>query len=182
MRSDIPAAMQAAFDSGEFGLANVAVIHFETPIYLTDHHHALTVNNNVYQPIKGASKFPKITESMENKKGTVTLELPNTDRTWETILQTNSFVDVWLNTGKAVFDSAENLVGILELWAGTITKPVTDKTKIKISAASYHTIFQKTNGVKTNVASHHRHLTPAQRLTDRTMWWAGTSKQFEVNG
>ena len=180
MRSDIPAAMQAAFDSGQFKVANMVAIHFDNPIYLTDHHHALNVNSNVYQPIKGDSTFPKITESMENKKGTVTLQLPNTDRIWDSIIVTNGFVDKWVNIGKAVFDKDEVLTGILDLWGGVTTKPITDETKITISAASHHTIFQKTNSVKTNDVSYQRYLPADIKVEDRTMWWAGTAKQFVV--
>ncbi len=182
MMTNIPPAMQTALDSGEFGVANVAALHFDTPIYLTDHNHSLSVNSNVYQVIKGDSEFPKITESMENKKGTVNLELPNVDRIWDSIIQTNGFVDIWLNTGKAIFDNTGTLTGILELWSGIITKPVTNELKIKISAASHHTIFQKTSGVKTNVASYQHHLTPDQRINDRTMWWAGKASQFKLEG
>ncbi|MEH6347791.1 MAG: hypothetical protein V7785_22035 [Bermanella sp.] len=181
MRTDISTAMQTVLESGEFTVANVMAIHFDTPIYLTDYHHSLTVNSNVYQVIKGNSKSPKITETMESKKGTVTLELPNTDRVWDTIIQSNGFVDKWVNIGKAVFDNTGALIGILELWSGIATKPVTDETKVKISAASYHTIFQKTNGVKTNTASYQSHLTPAQRNDDRTMWWAGKASEFEAS-
>ena len=180
--TDIPPAMQAALDSGEFGVANVATIHFATPIHLTSHHHALTVNSNVYQVIKGDSKFPKITESMENKKGTGTLELPNVDRAWDAIIQANGFVDVWLNTGKAIFDKEGVFLGIRELWSGTITKIATHEQKVKISAASYHTIFQKKSGVKTNTASYQHHLTPEQRVNDRTMYWAGKASTFKVKG
>ena len=182
MRTDITAAMSTALNSGEFTVANVATLHFDTPIHVTDHHHDISANGIIYRAIYGASKFPKIAETMENKKGTVTLELPNVDRVWDSVFTQNGFVDVWLNTGKAVFDVGGQLTGVLELWSGIVTKPVTDELKAKISAASYHTIFHKTSGVKTNTASYQHHLTPDQRINDRTMWWSGTLTRFSLEG
>ncbi len=181
MRTDYTPAIQAALESGSYGVANVLSINSTTPIYLTDHHHSIPLNSNTYQPIKGASKFPNITESMQNKKGTHTIELPNVDRIWDSIIQTEGFIDKWVSVGKVIFDASDNVVGLMELWAGVATKAVTHDKKVKLSAASYHSIFEKISGIKTNVASYQRHLTEDERTYDRTMDWAGTASQFKVS-
>lgn len=181
MRSDITPAMQAAFEGGTFKAASVIALHFSTPIFLTDNSFSINIGINTYLPVQGEMVIPNLTSSMQNEKGTITIELPNTDRVFDSIIESDGFVDKWVNLGVFLWDKDDNELGYLELWSGQTTKPETNEKSVKISAASHHSIFEQRNGIKTTPASHSRML-KGLNYSDRdvTFWWAGKIRQFKL--
>jgi hypothetical protein len=183
MRPDISPAMQAAFESGEFREARLFALHFSTPVYLTDNSYAITIGPNTYLPVQGEMKIPDLATTLENKKGSVTISLPNTDRVFDALIQAEGFADKWINIGSFFWDKDDNELGYIEEWGGTTTKPITDDKSIKITAASYHSIFEKRNGIKTTPVSHSKMFSDSgERDLNVTFWWAATARKFKVGG
>ena len=182
MRSDIPVAMQAAFESGAFKAQSVIAIHYSNPIYLTDSHHAITLGSNTYLPSKGKMKIPNLESTMEDKKGTISFSLPNTDRAFDAITNSEGYTDKWVSIGEVYWDSDKNLLGFLELWAGKTTKVTANETEAKFSAASYHSILEIVNAIRTTEESHARMFGTSGKGDDRTFWYAPTARQFKVGG
>lgn len=177
MKEGISLALQSAFESGEFTFAWLVAIHFSTPIYLTNHHHSINVGPNTYLPCRGEMKIPEFSSSMEDQKGSITITLPNTDRVFDALIQSEGFTDKWLNIGAYYWDKDGNDLGYLERWSGSTNMPTTNESQVKIKAASVYSIFERANGIKTTEASHAK-MSPPDR--DRTFWWAGKVRQFEV--
>jgi len=173
--------MQSAFESGEFKAHKIMALNTSSPIYLTDAPYSIVVGANTYQPIKGRVKWPDLETTLENKKGSITVELPNTDRAFDAITVAEGYTDKWLSIGEVYWDKANTLLGYIELWAGAQTKIETTETTAKITAASYHSIFEVTRAIRTTEESHSRMFTSGKG-DDRTFWWAPTARQFKVKG
>jgi len=141
-----------------FTKAHLVKVNFDTPVYLTDHAHALTYNSQSYESGGHLLGMSQVNETAEMRVGSFSLNLSGVEQSYISILLSQNVINRQVLISRVVINATGGIIGDpILLYDGRIETfsiaDQSDTSTINLAVTSHWSDFEKRAGRRTNDAS-----------------------------